>query len=322
MVMRLLVFNVGQGDSILVELPRHGWGLVDCHCAPEQEAPPVLEALERLGIKDLEFICLSHPDYDHFKGMMAVIRYVHGNGGTVKRFWIFGALPAREIHKAYRSALESAILSADAGPGQEVITAEEVKYHTHREREFALLARYLMDRIKQDQRERRKPEEKQDYRRRFWYRRLTGPALVRTYGDLKLYCLAPTSEVIADYESILSAVVANPFCISSRRDRENNCISVVLSIRFGEAVVMLGGDAGRRQWESVLTALKDETVVYPVKADFLKTSHHGSRYGCTGEILEAVVSEQVTVVISADFTANSYGHPLLSNLAEIPPSAD
>ncbi|MFZ0960050.1 MAG: MBL fold metallo-hydrolase [Terriglobia bacterium] len=316
--MRLIIFNVGQGDCILLELPGQGWGLVDCHFAPEQAVPPVLAWLNRLGIKDLEFICLSHPDYDHFKGMMTVIHHVHNNGGTVKRFWIFGVMPVRDIHRGLRQAAREAKMTSDASPGHRpVITAEEVRYHSAREREFAAILRYIADRLKQDERESAKSEAKQDYRRRFSYRRLIGPAHVRTFDDVRLYCLAPTSAAVEDYESVLWS---NPFSTSPSEERENNCVSVVLGLMFGETIIVLGGDAGKRQWKSVFRALEDVTEHFPTKADFLKTSHHGSRHGCDASVLLELSAEGMTVAISADFTTNLYGHPhteTLNHLAEL-----
>ena len=59
------------GGEHLLRLPEGGWGVVDC-CASsnsDESKNSTLEFLRSRSITDLEFLCLTHPHADHYKGM-------------------------------------------------------------------------------------------------------------------------------------------------------------------------------------------------------------------------------------------------------------
>lgn len=53
-----------------------------------------------------------------------------------------------------------------------------------------------------------------------------------------------------------------------------NLISAVLALRFGQSVVLLGGDALRPNWESLAKHFRKRALP---KAQLLKVPHHGAR---------------------------------------------
>lgn len=74
--MKIHFFDVGQGDSILLEWRWDGedhFGIIDCNIYKEQN--PLVKYLEKRDIKSLEFIVLSHFHYDHFSGFPDVFKY-------------------------------------------------------------------------------------------------------------------------------------------------------------------------------------------------------------------------------------------------------
>src|SRR5579872_584692 len=65
------VINAGVGESIVIRMPGEGWGVVDCYsrCAADPDANPTVRFLRDRGVVRLEFLCLTHPHDDHYRGM-------------------------------------------------------------------------------------------------------------------------------------------------------------------------------------------------------------------------------------------------------------
>ena len=74
--MQITFKNVGQGDSIIVEWVRNGepyLGIIDCNLF--QKTNPVVQHLQKVGCRKIDFIILSHPHYDHFSGMLELLEF-------------------------------------------------------------------------------------------------------------------------------------------------------------------------------------------------------------------------------------------------------
>jgi competence protein ComEC len=74
----VVVFDVGQGDAILVRSPRGPAMLVDAGGLPRGEFDPgarvVAPALRALGILRLDLLVVTHPHRDHLGGAPAIVR--------------------------------------------------------------------------------------------------------------------------------------------------------------------------------------------------------------------------------------------------------
>ena len=64
-------FDVGQGDSILIELGNSYQILVDG--GPDEKVLDELHKAMPFGDRTIEIIILSHPDYDHLAGLVSVL---------------------------------------------------------------------------------------------------------------------------------------------------------------------------------------------------------------------------------------------------------
>lgn len=74
--MELTFKNVNQGDSIIISWKdinqKNKTGIIDCHIGNEN---PVLKYLKDNEIKEIEFLIISHPHYDHFSGVLEIFEY-------------------------------------------------------------------------------------------------------------------------------------------------------------------------------------------------------------------------------------------------------
>lgn len=91
MTYKLVFLDVGHGDSILIKTPSNKIGIIDCNRYLNRV--PVVDYLKKHNIKDIEFICLTHPHYDHYLGMLEVINFIHDNNGTINFFADCGFSP-------------------------------------------------------------------------------------------------------------------------------------------------------------------------------------------------------------------------------------
>ncbi len=88
--LRIHVLNVGHGDSIILELPDNNWGLVDCFKTNADSETPALTFLKARNVKRLKFVCLTHPHYDHFHGMLEILKHFTSEGRQIEEFWDYG----------------------------------------------------------------------------------------------------------------------------------------------------------------------------------------------------------------------------------------
>ena len=76
--------NAGYGESIIIRLPNGKWGVVDCYASSISDSGKnyTLQFLLERGIKELEFVCLTHPHEDHYRGLSHLLQEF-----PVRFFW-------------------------------------------------------------------------------------------------------------------------------------------------------------------------------------------------------------------------------------------
>ncbi|PWK16012.1 DNA internalization-related competence protein ComEC/Rec2 [Tumebacillus permanentifrigoris] len=81
--LRVTFLDVGQGDSILIEMPHHHVWLVDGGGIPQFQHSEydigeriVLPALAARGIDEIDTLVMTHADEDHIRGLAAVLQNV------------------------------------------------------------------------------------------------------------------------------------------------------------------------------------------------------------------------------------------------------
>jgi competence protein ComEC len=84
-------------------------------------------------------------------------------------------------------------------------------------------------------------------------------------------------------------------------DNEANNASLVVRLTFGSTRFLFTGDAEEKAWEQMIASDRDR-----LRADLLKSAHHGSRNANNEEILDAVSPGIVTISCAE---GNDYNHP-------------
>lgn len=91
------VFECGQGDTILLGLPEDRWFLVDCNLPVSNGVRGrFFQFVQSRGIERLDFIFQTHPDSDHFHGMIEVLDYFTSGGRSVGGY-CDGGLTAEDV---------------------------------------------------------------------------------------------------------------------------------------------------------------------------------------------------------------------------------
>lgn len=90
----LYLLNVGHGDSLVLKFEEGDnlvkWGVIDCHKPIPNSTSPTLKLLVENNVTSLEFICLTHPDYDHFSGLEELLYYFSDKQMTEFKFFDYG----------------------------------------------------------------------------------------------------------------------------------------------------------------------------------------------------------------------------------------
>lgn len=107
--LQVTVIPVGQGDSSLAQLPSGENILIDAGGASFGDYDPgasiVVPTLQRLGVKTLDILVISHPDPDHLLGAFAVL-----DTFPVKEIWHSGFKDGHPLtERLYKKAQSKAL---------------------------------------------------------------------------------------------------------------------------------------------------------------------------------------------------------------------
>lgn len=75
---KILFFDVGEGDSILIKTPNNKTILIDGGGTSDKDKKSqgirVLNSLKRLGINEIDYLIFTHEDSDHIEGLLHIIK--------------------------------------------------------------------------------------------------------------------------------------------------------------------------------------------------------------------------------------------------------
>jgi beta-lactamase superfamily II metal-dependent hydrolase len=275
-MLRLHIFNVGHGDSILIEFPNGSWGVVDCNDDGSPNGPPsLLRFLETRGVRELAFVCLTHPHADHFSGLPQILEHY---GDSIGELWCFrlDSQHWRRFLEVSRNAATTVSKRRDFG-------------------QIRVIFEYLAGRLKRNE-----------------VRLLDANHRLPTLEDVEMDCLAPHPKELSSYQTSLARWAAHP----DEYRADENRLSVVLRLKYGQSTVLLGSDATSNSWIDV--AKESVKRADSLRSNLVKVSHHGSKQGFFRGAWDKIsVPQRTHGAISA---SGQYGLPhrlVITNLREL-----
>jgi beta-lactamase superfamily II metal-dependent hydrolase len=292
----------GSGDTILLELGAGNWGLLDCNLTDESGSWQALrEQLDQNGVHRLTFVCLSHPDRDHYHGMRELLE---------ERFFD-QATNSPRFDQFWDSGVPIAILAAiEKRLGRKVLARELASFYRDFINPQIACGAVRLHELNDDHR----------------------PIEV---GDFRFTPIGPRNLRVTRFEAdaaerILGTQVVPRGVVTSLKEESNNLSTVLVlehkryPLRFllgGSGRFLFGGDATADAWSDALDRW-DELCGSAGAADKsfagVKVSHHGARNGFNSRLYRDYCTPRRTVAIISNGTDDpNHPHPdVLRTLAE------
>ncbi len=267
--LQLYVFGPGVGESIVLRLPCGQWGVVDCY-APTGIAVEhdIVEFLRQRKVERLAFFCLTHPHADHFYGAHRLLEAYHGK---IDRLWRYGGFSGKELHA-------------------KIVLAARIKAKREQDLEADQLADDFTLLLQGIKREKIGLSDEN-------YRLVIAPASLLKSAAYEISALRPGSALVEDIQDrVLARNVDHRrghLLFNEEEGSVLNSLSVVLSIRFGKACVVLLGDA---------EGADEDIHAHADKFAMLKIAHHGSSNGYGVNALETSAKPSAKAVTIAVVT--------------------
>lgn len=292
--LKVIVFNVGQGDHILIEFPNGNFGLVDFYFCDQVNWPsdlPVITYLEsnypHLSKYTFEFVHLTHYHLDHILGLPYFLLWAKSKA-IVKEFWWPGAPAKEEIIKELNTHFSRYIKVPRNRKKSDILVQVEAAKSTisnlHKQLPSNAKAKYI-----------------------------ASHHVLANISSIEVRCLSPGLDKIIDFFKrsttfIVESMINKKGVIAPMKE-DMNKISTILSLNYNNSLrLFLGGDA---PLSNIRNAIRDsEKVKYPIGNHFIKVSHHGSKKSSSRSIWRSIatMNERVDIAISAG-SKNIYGHP-------------
>jgi beta-lactamase superfamily II metal-dependent hydrolase len=286
------ILNAGWGESIVLQLPDGHWGVIDCNSSSsDAESNQTIIFLKQKGVKNLAFVCLTHPHADHFSGMYQLFSEF-----KVESFWCFHLARPGQMGRLCRVLDYEATRAA---PGH-----NRVSHFTR-----------LLD-IVQDQRRTGTLVQKLVQASMDVY-----PPNISVSGQVPaesvhIRAIAPTDETIQNYFGKMDQCFDSEGKLTTGRPPtlNHNEMSIVFWLTYGKSRVALCADLEANQW---IALFKQHTRgnAAPFAASAVKVSHHGSvNSRCEGLWPAfAAIAPPVSVVTPSE----THGLPDAEALSEI-----
>jgi len=282
------VFGSGKGESILVRLPGGEWGLVD-HYASRPKDPtssPAYMYLESQGVRTLEFVCLTHPHDDHYRGMGRILERF-----SPRQLWLFPVLDAatakRLVEYLGLVELDSCNPQALADELAQILDWWNRRRSKARPNECRL--RYVM--LGKD----------------------LYPWPERQEASVRIRGLAPPDQLAGRYTRDLLACFRGDGNLREKLPhRRHNVISAALVIDWNSTRILLGGDVEGEGWRLILEECPDRLG----SCSLVKVSHHGSTNGYCAGLWQRLGDPMKTVAVLTPYHNHELPDPDALNFIE------
>jgi len=326
--MEVYLFNVGQGDHILLKFPGGQYGVIDFYydASSKMPEPPALSyfrdlkrrlAPEEFGKIVIAFLCISHVDVDHVKGISKMVSWLTKEGVLIEDIWMGAARTEEELYYVLREKLDD-IFERHPDEQPPLVFSKEL----YDENLLSFLEDF--DRWKRGElpgdRYRNAHVGKGEY--------LVGIKPLRKpcpCSNIEAVNMGPLEAHLDDYyKEATFNLVKNVLTAADRKgDTDNNLMSHILRIQYGCHNMLFGGDTHRAIWEECLEHYNDPRYPYVEKlggfsSQFVKVSHHGSKNSSSPDIWQKVLPDKEASILGISAGRHKgYMHPHAQTLAQI-----
>ena len=307
-LLEIYVIDVGQGDGVLMRTPDDKWHLIDAGVTNERQMTKkgaanfvrwkFLEELRRDKI-ELENLILSHPDFDHFGGMINLLsgrlrghedfevevnHFYHNGLGRFKNSPKLGQTTSGQIDafpQGYHGIRRKGTFITELLDDKASFTSPTRPFSDS----FSELAEALStDKVKNISR----------------LSKADGflPGYDESNTDITIKILGP---ILEEYEKDKTGLRR----LSGGDSITTNGQSIVLRLEFGKASILLNGDLNSKSMKLLLSYLPEEAF----SVDVAKGCHHGSE-DVHMDFLKAM-QPKATVISSGDNESHSHPRPLI-----------
>jgi beta-lactamase superfamily II metal-dependent hydrolase len=245
-LVHLVVFGPGIGESIVINIPDVGWGVIDS-CLwriKRRKHNPALAYLKSKQVSRLAFIILTHPHSDHFQGLDQIIEQY---SGRIERICYYSGDGLRE----YRTYLAKKKVLGEPGL-----------------RELGNIFKWFEEAKKKGAKIVRLSERTEIIRK-------------TRYGDhdIEIIALSPSAESVNQYVELFHKAIPTKDgdVVNVLHDSHHNLLASALYCQIGQLTLILGsdleiGNTDQTGWRGVL-GNKDSPKL---SAHVVKVPHHGS----------------------------------------------
>jgi len=327
--LEVILFNVGQGDHILLKFPTSEYGIIDFHYETSNNIvePPCLsyfKELKRTLSKEefeaitISFFCISHTDKDHVKGISETIEWFHDNGVFIKEFWLGAAKSESQLNSFLRVKVNSLIDTFNLDEKLRYNSSVD-SYNNGLETFFKYFEKWKNREFKST----RYKYEKIGVGEYLAEIRLLSPPC--TLGNSKAVNLGPLISQLDAYSNNLNLDIIKK--ILKVKDNSNlvdkNLMSHIINIKFGDTNLLFGGDTDKDIWNECLAKYLEPANMFTeifgnIDSHFIKVSHHGSSNSSSPSIWKNIISKGGNVYLGISAGRNkSYLHPHSDTLKEV-----
>ncbi len=317
-ILKLYQFNVGAGDHCVLEFPNGEFGIVDFHFTGEtllQTEAPIMQFFRTLKKKKqkivIAFLCISHYDADHIKGLAEFIKFAKNkkNNVEIKNIWLAGYENKDKTKSLIKKKIDTYIRQLKEG--KNLSKSDEsinIKALQDTYSGYNLDLRRLDDFVSK------------------WNKKQNNAAIYPS--DYKIlsnnlpskfnaFAIAPLSKHIQKYKACdASAFVKSIFKNEYKSTADNNLISSVIFLQNDKFSFSFGGDTHKEVWEESLKFFQKQQYDKNLSSDFIKVSHHGSSNSSSPFIWETLIHNKKKVYFGIS-AGKKHQHPHAETLKQI-----
>lgn len=237
--------------------------------------------------RNIDFLVITHPDRDHYRGLVDVLRLVEESGGVVRRagYCLLHGDIKKEIDEQLRR-LKRCNERLPAAESKETSLQRQVRVGLA---DYQKLTACL--------------------ERAETFENLVGYQILNSIGVVHLTLLGPTGTTYRNtLKPVFDALVASWTGQHLPRSCPANALSAILHVKIGGSTILLTGDMEHEEWTNCLNdhSHRPHAAAHFQPADVVKAPHHGSRTGTSTQMWQTSLKPEGCVVISA---GHQHGHP-------------